>query len=328
MVNANGDAIMGFSGSHSDQYAAAYYTGRLASDPPGEMATPVLYKEGEATYNLVDGYGRNRWGDYSLCSLDPVTHTLWTIQEYAHSHDEDENRWGTWICELGFSNPPEKPTTPEGPDEWAEDVEATFSTSAIEPEGEQVFYKFDWDDGEFSDWVGPYNSGETGEATHSWEDLGDYEIRAIAKDINGVQSEWSDPAILTIVENEKPTKVVITGPNWGFGGEEYEFTFTSTDAEGSDIFYRIDWDDGDDTGYIGPYSSGETMTLGHKWKLKGTYWIKAWAKDAMGGESNQESHKIIILTNSARSYQSNLLFTQILERLLLRFPALDFFLNM
>ena len=111
----------------------------------------------------------------------------------------------------------------------------------------------------------------------------------------------------------------------GFGGEEYEFTFISTDPESSDLYYRINWDDGDDTGYIGPYSSGETITLSHKWKTKGTYWIKAWAKDTMGGESNQASHKIYILTNSAKSYQINLFFTQLLERLLLHFPTFNFF---
>ena len=328
MVDANGNAIMGFSGSSPGQYAAAYYTGRLANDPPGEMAPPVLLKEGDADYNLIDSYGRNRWGDYSLCSLDPVSHTLWNIQEYAHSHDEeDENRWGTWICELGFSNPPDKPTTPEGPDEWTQNVEATFLTSAMEPDGEQVYYKFDWGDGEFSDWGGPYASGETGEASHSWDEIGIYEIKAIAKDVNGVQSEWSDSATLSIVANEKPTKVVINGPNLGFGGEEYEFTFTSSDTESSEIYYRIIWDDGDDTGYLGPYSSGETITLIHKWKLKGTYWIKAWAKDTMGGESDQASHKINILTNSARIYQRNPLYIHILERLIMLFPSLNFLLN-
>jgi hypothetical protein len=328
MVDGNGNAIMGFSGSHSGQYAAAYYTGRLAIDPPGEMAAPVLFKEGEDTYNLVDGYGRNRWGDYSLCSLDPVSFTLWTSQEYAHSHGEGENRWGTWICELGFSDPPEKPTTPEGPDEWSQNVETTFSTSAIEPNGEQVYYKFDWGDGEFSDWVGPYNSGEIGEASHIWTEIGDYEIRAIAKDVNGIQSEWSDPAYLSIVVNEKPTKVVIEGPSWGFGGTEYEFTFTSTDAESPEIYYRIDWDDGDDTGYIGPYSSGEAITLSHKWKLKDTYWVKAWAKDTMGAESNQASHNIIILTSASHSYLTNPIFVQMVERLSMRFPSLNFLLNL
>ena len=148
-------------------------------------------------------------------------------------------------------------------------------------------------------------------ASHSWEEPDDYEIRAIAKDINGVQSEWSEPAIIVIVENEKPTRVEINGPTWGFGGEEYEFTFSSSDAEGSDIYYRVDWDDGDDTGFIGPYSSGETITLSHKWKTKGTYWIKAWAKDTMGGESNQASQKMNILTSSAKSLQSNPLFSQL-----------------
>ncbi len=99
MVNAGGDVVMGFSGSHSGQYAAAYYTGRLADDPPGEMAPPALLKIGEASYNLIDGSSRNRWGDYSLCSLDPTDEqTFWTIQEYAQSHNgSGENRWGTWI---------------------------------------------------------------------------------------------------------------------------------------------------------------------------------------------------------------------------------------
>jgi len=39
-VNAQGDAIMGFTGSNENQYAAAYYTGRRSNDAPGAMATP------------------------------------------------------------------------------------------------------------------------------------------------------------------------------------------------------------------------------------------------------------------------------------------------
>jgi hypothetical protein len=197
----------------------------------------------------------------------------------------------------------------------------------IEPEGEQVFYKFDWGDGNFSDWIGPYASGETGEASHAWEELGDYEIKAIARDINGVQSDWSEPAFLSIVENENPSKVAIDGPTFGFGGEEYEFSFVSTDSEGHDIIYRIDWDDGTGSEYFGPYSSGETVTISHSWNLKGTYWIKSWAKDTMGGESQQASHRIIILTSSARSYQSNPLFIQILEIFPWHFPVISYLFN-
>jgi hypothetical protein len=322
MVDANGNAIMGFTGSCSNQYAAAYYTGRLADDPPGEMAPPVLLKEGETTYNLIDGYGRNRWGDYSLCSLDPVKNTLWTIQEYAHEHEEGgENRWGTWICELNYGEPPEAPTTPDGPDEWTQNIEATFSTSAIEPQGEDVYYMFEWGDGNNSEWIGPYASGETGEASHSWVEIGTYEIRAIAKDVNGSQSEWSQPATITIVENKRPTAPQINGKRIGFGGKEYEFTFVSTDEEGHDLFYKIDWNDGEVTDWLGPYSSGEQITLSHAWNKNGQYFIKAWAKDEMQGESQQGSFKINILKNRAK-------FSPVFYRFLEQFPILRFILGL
>ena len=101
MVNEAGSLAMGFSGSNASQYAACYYTGRLASDPAGEMAPPVMYKEGTGPQNNVDGYGRNRWGDYSYTTLDPVDHsTFWTIQEYGH----ESNIWGTYVGVLSIAN--------------------------------------------------------------------------------------------------------------------------------------------------------------------------------------------------------------------------------
>jgi hypothetical protein len=97
MVDRFGDAVMAFSGSDADQYAAAYYTGRHVSDPAGEMATPVMFREGAGPQNNIDGFGRNRWGDYSYTTLDPVDEiTLWTIQEYAH----DDDIWGTQVAAL------------------------------------------------------------------------------------------------------------------------------------------------------------------------------------------------------------------------------------
>jgi len=102
MVNDVGDAVMGFTGSNSSQYAACYYTGRKASDPPGQMAPPVMYKEGTGPQNNIDGYGRNRWGDYSYTTLDPADEmTFWTIQEYGH----DNNIWGTYMAVLVVTPP-------------------------------------------------------------------------------------------------------------------------------------------------------------------------------------------------------------------------------
>ncbi len=220
------------------------------------------------------------------------------------------------------SLPPEKPTL-NGQTSGVEGEELNFTFSSTDPEGEDIFYFFDWGDGTNSGWLGPFASGETGETTNSWEVIGTYEVKVKARDINKKVSDWSDLLTVTIVKNLRPDKVTINGPNWGYGGTEYEFTFVSTDPENHDLYYRINWDDGDDTGYIGPYSSGETITLSHKWKTKGTYWIKAWAKDVNGAESLQHNFKINILTNANKQKSINLFFTQILERMIKQFPVFE-----
>jgi hypothetical protein len=97
-VNERGDALLAFNGCHAGQYVGTYYTGRLANDPPGEMAPPAPLRAGEGPYNRVDGNGNNRWGDYSYCSVDPSDDSLWTIQEYARTN----NDWGTWIARMEF----------------------------------------------------------------------------------------------------------------------------------------------------------------------------------------------------------------------------------
>lgn len=111
-VNSVNQMILGFSGSNASQFAAAYYCGRLPGDPAGQTSPAQLLKAGVAAHNLIDGFGRNRWGDYSLCSIDPADgETLWTIQEYVHA----SNTWGTWVGKLTFGDVDTVPPTPNPP---------------------------------------------------------------------------------------------------------------------------------------------------------------------------------------------------------------------
>ena len=99
MVNKQGNVLMGFTGSRSTSYASCFYTGRTAADTPGQMADPEIFKVGTAPYNNLDSYGRNRWGDYSYCTLDPNDElTLWSIQEFGYL----TNIWGTYIGKFEF----------------------------------------------------------------------------------------------------------------------------------------------------------------------------------------------------------------------------------
>jgi len=98
-VNAQNDALLGYSSFSSSQFASADYSVRLASDPPNTMRSDALLKAGEAIYFKTFGGTQNRWGDYSNTVVDPVNDLdMWTIQEYASSPNfpNGDNRWGTW----------------------------------------------------------------------------------------------------------------------------------------------------------------------------------------------------------------------------------------
>ena len=89
--------------------------------------------------------------------------------------------------------PPNQPSRPEGPTSGTIGMAYTYTTSATDPDGDQIYYKFSWGDGSYSSWLGPYDSGDIVSASHSWSTKGNYEIRVKAKDIFGAESEWSDP---------------------------------------------------------------------------------------------------------------------------------------
>ena len=89
------------------------------------------------------------------------------------------------------NDPPNKPDTPEGPSDGKPEKDYTFSTSSIDPEDDQIWYKWSWGDGEESAWIGPYSSGDLCEATHQWTERGTYLIRVKAKDNNNKESTWS-----------------------------------------------------------------------------------------------------------------------------------------
>ena len=234
---------------------------------------------------------------------------------FAESHDEqsEEPQYGDYPEGVGelitlwcSSQAPDKPTIPNGPDQCTEYESVAFSTSATEPDGEEVFYRFDWGDGTLSDWLGPYTSGQTGEATYNWTEIGEYEVKSIAKDINGVQSEWSEPATIAIVENQIPDQPLMKGPKFGTTGKELEFKVTTVDPDNHDLFYYIKWDDGTSVKWEGPYQSGEEVTFNHTYIEGGFFTIITIAKDIISEKSNQYMHKIHIIKNRVITRHVNL----------------------
>lgn len=95
-VNANEDVFIGFDVFSETQYASAAYAYKSHYDEANTMREYYQFKDGLGPYYKTFGSGRNRWGDYSNTSVDPVNDLdFWTIQEYAEDNSQG-SKWGTW----------------------------------------------------------------------------------------------------------------------------------------------------------------------------------------------------------------------------------------
>lgn len=90
---------------------------------------------------------------------------------------------------------PAKPSPPNqgfGIITLKKDTDYNFTTSTTDPEGHDLYYEFDWDDGTYTE-VGPFPSGAIATATHNWSNVGSVvKIRVRARDIFYEYSLWSD----------------------------------------------------------------------------------------------------------------------------------------
>ena len=107
----------------------------------------------------------------------------------------EEKGWGDYGCIkkiLIGNKAPNKPSTPSGYSNGVTGDSYDYTTSTVDPEGDDVYYQFDWGEGLESEWLGPYESGSEITITHYWENNGLYFVRVKAKDIYGSESDWSD----------------------------------------------------------------------------------------------------------------------------------------
>jgi hypothetical protein len=181
--------------------------------------------------------------------------------------------------------PPANPQKPYGPILGEVDVEYVYATSTTDPDGDLIYYQWDWGDGMVSDWLGPFNSGVVVTASHSWSVGDDYQIKVKAKDFGNLESSWSESLIL-LIDTPPTTPERPSGSIKGDVGTEYTFTTTTTDTDTDSLYYMWSWGDGNISGWYGPSSTGVITSASHVWTEKGTYEIKVKAKDEHGFESD------------------------------------------
>jgi hypothetical protein len=96
---------------------------------------------------------------------------------------------------------PSTPTIPTGASSALVNTAITFSTSATDPNGDSLQYRYDWGGGVLSNWGAASQS-------YSWAAAGQYAVKAQARDSRFAESAWSGAKTLTITQtqaNQPPT---------------------------------------------------------------------------------------------------------------------------
>jgi hypothetical protein len=83
----------------------------------------------------------------------------------------------------------------------------------------------------------------------------------------------------TLTDNKRPMVPTIVGPDSDKNGEECTYVISSIDPNGDNLYYFIDWGDGETEGWIGPFASGEEIVINHTWNKKGMYDLCVMVKD-------------------------------------------------
>jgi len=109
--------------------------------------------------------------------------------------------WDFTTASEDINQPPNKPGKPSGTTNGNAGEEYTYETVTTDPDGDDIFYLFDWGNGMTSFILGPYESGAECSASNIWFEKGDYDIKVKAIDSYGAESDWSDPLSISMPRN-------------------------------------------------------------------------------------------------------------------------------
>jgi PKD repeat protein len=178
----------------------------------------------------------------------------------------------------GQNNPPETPVKPSGPTFVEKGVEYIFMSSTYDiTSGEQIRYRFDWGDGNYSNWSDFMSSNASVSMSYHWILISNYSIRVMAQDENDSNSSWSPALSVTVSQAESgeipPVADVNVSGNVSASQIIVFNASGSYDIDGIIISYQ--WDFGDGT-------TGSGVSPEHVYENPGEYTVTLVITDNNG----------------------------------------------
>jgi len=135
----------------------------------------------------------------------PQEDSLRNTASTSNPQEDPEGAQALPAAVAGANSRPSRPDKPQGSKTGTVQKSYSFSTSAIDPDGDDIQIIFDWGDGSTSQ-TEMVKSGTSVQMTHSWSQAGTYQIRVMARDKNNAESLWSTGKAVRIYVAAAPTK--------------------------------------------------------------------------------------------------------------------------
>ncbi len=115
----------------------------------------------------------------------------------------------------------------------------------------------------------------------------------------------SDIWLLKTDENGKigstPSIPTIDGPKKNAKNNASNYTISSTDSDGDNVYYYIDWGDKQYSDWFGPFESDEEVTVEHTYGYRDDFQIKVKSRDKYGLESDWGVFQTSIAKNKRKT---------------------------
>lgn len=158
-------------------------------------------------------------------------------------------------------------------------------------------------DGTIVSWHWSFGDGTTANGavvTHAYTAAGSYTVALTVTDNDGATDTFTTIALIKVA-NQPPLPPQITGPLEGYRNTSNSYSVVTTDPDGDDVLYVINWGDGSQN-TTSSYRSGHMIQLVHQWSAFGFYLVRVSAHDS----SNATSDASEVLVSIDVQYVGNL----------------------
>ncbi|HEC77405.1 MAG TPA: PKD domain-containing protein, partial [Thermoplasmatales archaeon] len=270
-------------------------------DPDGDIVYYDVYFGKENTFKRVSTHQMET--SYDPEFLVPDTQYYWQVIAW------DEYGIPTlgpiWTFHTAGNNPPQTPNIPCGPIKGLIGETYCYTTSAIDPDGDEIQFEFDW--GDHLRTKTPFvGSGVIQSAKHFWNSQWTYQVKVRAIDIHNAKSDWSEPLTVQISKpalSRPKLRTPMDGDRFSDGAMIYFDWKDVIPLEGG-INYHLEWtqnpSDKNSQGYYNTGGSWEGQTSQHSEIIPtGTWYWHVIAIDDGGTSSEWSEERVFTVGDVA-----------------------------